>query len=794
MKRFVKYVTRHWPVLAVCGVLVIIFYKTFFFGLVPFPSDLLVSWFFPYKNGGWEGFNEWTTHKEFIAADVVRQLYPWRTLAMDLFNSGTIPLWNPYSFSGTPLLANVQSAVFYPLNILFVVLDSKLAWVTYILLQPVLAIWFMYLFIRSIGLSKYAGVFSGVAFACIGYTTIWFELGVVGHSALWLPFILWGINQYITHKKIHYLLACSLGIAVSILAGHAQTAVYTLLVSGGYYLFASLKKGTVWSVLKNSWFFVLGITLASLQIIPSLELMSWSARDVQTSSEVFHRFQLPVYHLITLIAPDFFGNPSVGNFWGSDYGEFMAYSGVVAVLFAGAGIFYSRYRREVLFFVGSIIIALLFALPTPFPNLLETLQIPVLGTGIPSRALFVAEFAVVVLAGIGVERFIVQKKFPLKVLLFFAALFFMLWVWVLSAPHIFSDIISAEKSAIALRNMILPTSVFISCIVTVSVVKFRPRYTTIAFFVLLFVASCEYSYFMNKFLPFARMDYIYPDHPLVQHVQKITPPERVYGYDSSRAETNLSVAWKVLSPEGYDPLYIRRYGELIHATTTGGYTSTIPRSDAMLPQSMPNDDSHQKRVLMDLLGIRYALDKDDSAPVEWKQDPGRFDPERYKLIWQEYKWKIYENQNVLPRAVMYYNSETIDDEKQIIKRLFSQDFSIKKTVLLEDKEAKVFTSEKNAIKVPIRSYTANSVTVTPQSDQAGYVFLSDAYYPGWNVYVDGTQSTLLRANYAFRAVEVPAGRHVVEFRYEPWSFRIGALISGISLMIIIGFMIRSFRK
>ena len=55
--------------------------------------------------------------------------------------------------------------------------------------------------------------------------------------------------------------------------------------------------------------------------------------------------------------------------------------------------------------------------------------------------------------------------------------------------------------------------------------------------------------------------------------------------------------------------------------------------------------------------------------------------------------------------------------------------------------------------------------------------LADAYHPGWKLRVDGKEQRILRANYLFRAVELPAGNHKVEFSYEPETFRIGLRIS-----------------
>src|SRR3989344_9441221 len=97
----------------------LIFFKVFTAGLFPFPGDLLVSFYFPWYSGGWQGYNPWTTHKELLNADAIRQIYPCKEFAISQFKNGQFPLWNPYTFSGQPLLANFQSSVFFPLNLLY---------------------------------------------------------------------------------------------------------------------------------------------------------------------------------------------------------------------------------------------------------------------------------------------------------------------------------------------------------------------------------------------------------------------------------------------------------------------------------------------------------------------------------------------------------------------------------------------------------------------------------------------------------------------------------------------------
>jgi uncharacterized membrane protein YfhO len=71
----------------------------------------------------------------------------------------------------------------------------------------------------------------------------------------------------------------------------------------------------------------------------------------------------------------------------------------------------------------------------------------------------------------------------------------------------------------------------------------------------------------------------------------------------------------------------------------------------------------------------------------------------------------------------------------------------------------------------------NGATIRANLDAPGYLVLADTWYPGWQVTVDGERVEFLRANYAFRAVSLDAGDHIVEMLYQPLSVRLGMVVS-----------------
>jgi uncharacterized membrane protein YfhO len=138
--------------------------------------------------------------------------------------------------------------------------------------------------------------------------------------------------------------------------------------------------------------------------------------------------------------------------------------------------------------------------------------------------------------------------------------------------------------------------------------------------------------------------------------------------------------------------------------------------------------------------------------------------------------------------------EVNNSEEQIITRLFDANFDPAKYVILESDPH--FAVDFNAVgSAEIVSYSPNKVVVKTQSDGNKILFLSDTYFPGWKATIDGQSVEIFRANFALRAVPILAGSHEIIFTYDPLSFKLGLLISGVSIGGIVLFAIlRLWRK
>jgi hypothetical protein len=152
----------------------------------------------------------------------------------------------------------------------------------------------------------------------------------------------------------------------------------------------------------------------------------------------------------------------------------------------------------------------------------------------------------------------------------------------------------------------------------------------------------------------------------------------------------------------------------------------------------------------------------------------------------EYFSWLYRVDNTLPRVVIVAKSSVEKDPAKTLQRLASADFDPDKEVILSEfvKPRPLAILKAQAM---ITSYKNSRVTIQATTNESGILVLADSHYPGWKVYVDGNETTLLRANHFYRAVEVSKGDHTVEFIYDPLSFRVGTIVSSTTL-VILGFV------
>jgi hypothetical protein len=150
----------------------------------------------------------------------------------------------------------------------------------------------------------------------------------------------------------------------------------------------------------------------------------------------------------------------------------------------------------------------------------------------------------------------------------------------------------------------------------------------------------------------------------------------------------------------------------------------------------------------------------------------------------EHYSKLYEVTDAVPRTYVAEHAVYNLDPKSTLERMTSESFDPLRDVIL-DAPVHLETEGVFQSNAAITVYENNRVLIDAQLSEPGVLVLTDAFHPGWKVFVGGQEQTIRRANYLFRAVELPAGNHRVEFVYDPISFKIGLMISSLTLAFLI---------
>jgi len=190
--------------------------------------------------------------------------------------------------------------------------------------------------------------------------------------------------------------------------------------------------------------------------------------------------------------------------------------------------------------------------------------------------------------------------------------------------------------------------------------------------------------------------------------------------------------------------------------------------------------------LFDISGVRYVItsNKMDDKDFRLLKDV----PVKEKNAYL-YEYLLYPGRFLMFTRVIY-----VDDTKAAIEKLADSTIDLRSTLILIDKDKKQKGGKGGLVgTATLVSYNANKMIIECEAKTDAFLYVSDTWYPGWKAYIDGKQAKIYRANLAFRAVEVPAGKHVVIFKYVPLSFYIGLCFTLIGIGLSI-YLVKRDRK
>jgi SAM-dependent methyltransferase len=223
---------------------------------------------------------------------------------------------------------------------------------------------------------------------------------------------------------------------------------------------------------------------------------------------------------------------------------------------------------------------------------------------------------------------------------------------------------------------------------------------------------------------------------------------------------NAALVHRLEGTLGYNPF---RLGEVSDATGARDYIAGADQK--WFAPLFPSYAS----MMANLLGLRFIV---LGVPIE-QVDP-LLKPGDLKLVARTAEAFVYENPRALPRVLFVKDWQKADFDKLVASGDWPR-FDPTRTVLLDEApeidEAVVRLARHAGVgsHVRIRHYENTKVVIDVQAERSGFVVLHDVWHPWWTADIDGVETPILRANILFRAVQVPAGHHILTFEFRPFS-------------------------
>ncbi|MEK9162064.1 MAG: YfhO family protein [Chloroflexota bacterium] len=717
------------------------------------------------------------------------QFVPWRMLVNDSLRAGTLPLWTDLLGMGAPLLANHQSAVFYPPNLLSLIIEPSIAISILAVLHLSFAGVGMVRLARRVGLGDFGAAVVGITFGLSQYLTarLWFIS--INNAMAWLPWIILATDSLTSNSKpptsnfqslistlrVQSLipnpqsLILSALIALQLLAGHAQSSFYTLLVAAAWLGWRSLKPkqdfyrnlddlnkaglSNLQSLISNlSKFFLacaFALCLTAVQLIPTYELLRETPRASSADYDFVMTYSLWGWRLLTALAPDLFGHPADGSYWGyAAYWEDAIYLGIMPLMFAIYALITARRNKkthlgDIVFLFALLIISVELALGgnTPiFPFFYR--YVPGFNFfQAPARMLIGYTFAVSLLAGIGADQWKESNRKRYWSRLGVAGSFAMMILGIIGAATLTDArpltiatsligvaAVSAVTFILTLNQPTAPkhwvtfTILFIAVDLGISAIRLNPTIDSSFYSLQLSenLSSRTYQYDQDEY----RVKF--KEYVTFKNFYSLTPQQI-----RDTMLPNLTILNKTESANNFDPLLTARYINFVKAM-------------------------EQNPRLLDLADVQTII-----KPMRIVSP--RVDSKASRL-------------RLIPQA------QFVSSPQESLAAISSPTFDPDSSLILEPLRNTQYGIRITNYQLPITTY------------QDSYLLLSDSYYPGWRVLVDNQPSQLFIADHLFRAVFVPKGEHTITFEYAQLSFTIGLIISGMALMFWITFWLVSYKK
>lgn len=703
----------------------------------------------------------------FETPDLAYQVLPWYQAEARAMHARVFPLWDPYQWSGQPLLGQMQPGAAFPLNWPLFLAPLKngyiqLAWVhRHFVLMHLLAAWFMYWWCLDTGASRFAAVLAGAAFSFSGYvgTVPWPQML---HGAMWIPLIFLFFRRAAEGEGAAWWrnsVWCGGAAGLSLLSGHHQAPMYSLAALAGvwiYYLWTGRGR-------RRRLAAVLGVAAATaflagaLQLLPAWEYGSRAYRWIELPQPVRMQETAPYFAQYNL---GIFPLSFLGVVWPKAHLTTDPFLGFVMVSFALFGVAAGWERREVrLFGVLAVVAAAYTAGHYSLVHGLAYGLAPFLDKArSPGHAIFVFQFAALTVAAQGADLWFGRasaETWRRRIVRGLAATGLLAWA-LLFWLYLNLKFETNPGDHVALSSIVawLLAAVLYG-VWCGHVTAGAARWSVVL--LALFEMSIT-SYYM-----FAHRD----DPKRAVYLKKLREPAGLMSFLKAQPRP---FRFDAASREEFQA----NLGDWEGLEETSGYLATV--SDRLY-DFVGWDWAKAGRVLNTV----FTIAKEPSRAAQ------------REVFADSSGWRIYRNDDALPRVWMVHQVRRAADAAQAAAMFRSPDFDPKRETILIGGAAPALARCPTEGAAGLDWHGMHRLRAWTSSPCEGMLVFGEPNFPGWQARVDGRPVPLHAPFGALRGVVVPAGSHTVELVYRPYSVYWGAALSAIGLALCAGLAVRARR-
>ena len=733
---------------------------------------------------------------------------PPKYLWVSFVKSLQLPLWNPFNYSGIPLIATLQPGVFYPPHVLYLFLPFNIVWNWLIILHFVFAGANVFMFLKHLKASNVGCFVGGVVFMLSGYLLSVHNLLPHLFSVAWFPLTLMFFLKYVESFKLKYTAYTSLCLSMEFFAGAPEIVAMTFLVLFLITIFYSLShEVNRASIIKR--FFALFVVLSlflllcAIQLIPFYELSTHSIRKAGLSYGEATTWSFAWKDFIQFFLPNPYGYfQSDAKYWANQSWLKTVYLGIAPFILS---IFYlvSKDRKKWLF-ITLIVISFIFALGGNIPIYKILFHVPPFKSiRYPVKFLYVFFFVIAVTSGLGFDKLNKGiKDKDLKTQRIVKTLFYMGFIFALAWGYV--NIFNQDVRDIFEKYNIKPDAFndigfnihnikrfflfsFFFCVMLLLCLRIKYKKTAFFFLITILIADlflANYGYYQLG----GWNDYI-KKHPFEEKIKNIKT-ERYIVTPSTKDTFKLYPEDKMALIPAYAAvagLYTESGSEVLRLADYEVFTNMLYSTETI----------EEARRFFDISGIGYVISNKEIKNASFEfLDSVKVNIERSKKDKKdivEETIRLYRYRDSLGRFILYNNVISVKNADGAIKLMEDKNIDLRSHLIIVEPEWDSQVTWNNTLlvkdkkyhdSVSLISYNPGKIELKCESEKDSYLYVTDTFYPGWRAYIDGKETKILKANIAFKAVRVPKGSHIVVFKYMPLSFFMGIILTGIGILLV----------